>query len=290
MGNEAISNKLNGEDNTVNNYDNLKALEAYVTYSVILKNQSTHKATVDEFVYYYDAAYTPYNINSTNEYDVSIDTNARKITFTSKNGGLSVNAPDYRKEIDLTFKVNGDKRGIVAIKENCTNIAEITKYSTNEGGLIDNDSAPGNGVTFENGTAKIGQYEDDTDQARGLKISLKDESRTITGTVFEDTKGEDDKYNGKKEDAENPVNDVIVQLIEIKTINGKNREYIWQETRSGSNTVKTTARNGYQGETYPNSVEPGSGMYQFKDYIPGNYIIRYIYGDGSVYDNYNLSD
>lgn len=290
MGNEAISNKLNGEDNTVNNYDNLKALEAYVTYSVILKNQSTHKATVDEFVYYYDAAYTPYNINSTNEYDVSIDTNARKITFTSKNGGLSVNAPDYRKEIDLTFKVNGDKRGIVAIKENCTNIAEITKYSTNEGGLIDNDSAPGNGVTFENGTAKIGQYEDDTDQARGLKISLKDESRTITGTVFEDTKGEDDKYNGKKEDAENPVNDVIVQLIEIKTINGKNREYIWQETRSGSNTVKTTARNGYQGETYPNSVEPGSGMYEFKDYIPGNYIIRYIYGDGSVYDNYNLSD
>lgn len=259
-------------------------LEAYVTYSIILKNQSTHKATVDEFVYYYDAAYTPYNINSTNEYDVSIDTNARKITFTSKNGGLSVNAPDYRKEIDLTFKVNGDGRGIVAIKENCTNIAEITKYSTNEGGLIDNDSAPGNGVTFENGTAKIGQYEDDTDQARGLKISLKDESRTIIGTVFEDL-NKDGVSNDNK-----PVNDVIVQLIEIKTINGKNREYIWQETRSGSNTVKTTARNGWPGEPYPNSVEPGSGMYEFKDYIPGNYIIRYIYGDGSVYDNYNLSD
>lgn len=279
MGNEAISNKLNGEDNTVNNYDNLKALEAYVTYSVILKNQSTHKATVDEFVYYYDAAYTPYNINSTNEYDVSIDTNARKITFTSKNGGLSVNAPDYRKEIDLTFKVNGDERGIVAIKENCTNIAEITKYSTNEGGLIDNDSAPGNaGVTFaENGTPKIGQYEDDTDEAKGLKISLKDESRTITGTVFEDL-NKDGVSNDNKQ-----VKDVIVQLIEIKTINGKNREYIWQETRSGSNTVKTTARNGYPGEGYTNNVSE-EGKYEFKDYIPGNYIIRYIYGDGTTYD------
>lgn len=253
-------------------------LEAYVTYSVILKNQSTHKATVDEFVYYYDAAYTPYNINSTNEYDVSIDTNARKITFTSKNGGLSVNDPDYRKGIDLKFQVNKDSNGNLAIKDNCTNVGEITKYSTVEGGLIDVDSAPGNaGVTFENGTAKIGQYEDDTDQARGLKISLKDESRTITGTVFEDL-NKDGVSNDNKQ-----VKDVIVQLIEIKTINGKNREYIWQETRSGSNTVKTTARNGYPGEGYTNNVSE-EGKYEFKDYIPGNYIIRYIYGDGTTYD------
>lgn len=290
MGDEAISNKLNGEDNTVNNYDNLKALEAYVTYSIILKNQSMHEARVDNFEYYYDEVYIPqFKVKDViNGYKViSIDNEENKITFERVGSAdeYDLNKDnDWRKEIDLTFKVNGDERGIVAIKENCTNIAEITKYSTNEGGLIDNDSAPGNGVTFENGTPEIGQYEDDTDQARGLKISLKDESRTIIGTVFEDL-NKDGVSNDNK-----PVNDVIVQLIEIKTINGKNREYIWQETRSGSNTVKTTARNGWPGEPYPNSVEPGSGMYEFKDYIPGNYIIRYIYGDGSVYDNYNLSD
>lgn len=256
-------------------------LEAYVTYSIILKNQSTHDATVDEFVYYYDKAYIPQfkNGDVIDGYRVvSIDEDKIKFEKVNDNVVLSENN-SYRKEIDLTFKVNGDERGIVAIKENCTNIAEITKYSTNEGGLIDNDSAPGNAdVKFENGTPKIGQYEDDTDQAKGLKISLKDESRTITGTVFEDL-NKDGVSNDNKQ-----VKDVIVQLIEIKTINGKNREYIWQETRSGSNTVKTTARNGYPGETYPNSVEPGSGMYEFKDYIPGNYIIRYIYGDGTTYD------
>lgn len=280
MGNEAISNKLNGEDNGVNNYDNLKELEAYVTYSIILKNQSTHDATVDEFVYYYDKAYIPQfkNGDVIDGYRVvSIDEDKIKFEKVNDNVVLSKNN-SYRKEIDLTFKVNGDERGIVALKENCTNIAEITKYSTNEGGLIDNDSAPGNAdVKFENGTPKIGQYEDDTDEAKGLKISLKDESRTITGTVFEDL-NKDGVSNDNKQ-----VKDVIVQLIEIKTINGKNREYIWQETRSGSNTVKTTARNGYPGEGYINNVSE-EGKYEFKDYIPGNYIIRYIYGDGTTYD------
>lgn len=255
--------------------DRIKELEAYVTYSVILKNQSTHEATVDQFVYYYDAAYTPYNIESTNEYDVSIDTNTRKITFTSKNGGLSVNAPDYRKEIDLTFKVNKNEQGYVELKDNCTNIAEITKYSTVEGGLIDKDSAPGNGIK----DGKITQDEDDTDQAKGLTISLKEnEVRTITGTVFEDT-NKDGILNDNK-----PVDDVIVQLIEVKKISGKYYEYIWQQTRSGSSEVDTIARNGYEGVKYKNNIQAESGQYEFKDYIPGNYIIRYIYGDGTTYD------
>lgn len=274
-------------DNQTINKD--QELEAYVTYSIILKNQTTHEATVDEFVYWYDSKYEPiFKVGDViNGYKVySIIEN--KIEFQRIEDNKLNDKSDYRKEINLEFKVKDlntvDLNNSGAFLE-FINIAEITKYSTYEGGLIDNDSAPGNaGVEFENGTPKMKQYEDDTDEARGLKISLKAGSRTIKGTVFEDL-NKDGVSNDNK-----PVKDVIVQLIEIKTINGKNREYIWQETRSGSNTVKTTARNGWPGETYPNSVEPGSGMYEFKDYIPGNYIIRYIYGDGSVYDNYNLSD
>lgn len=273
---DAITNTVNPGDNNVNanDYEGLKELEAYVTYSVILKNQTKYEATVDEFVYYYDEIYTPYNIKSTDKYDVSIDTAERKITFTSKNDGFKLTDPDYRVEIDLTFSVNKDSAGNINLKENCTNIAEITKYSTEKGGLIDRDSAPGNGIT----NGKITQYEDDTDQAAGINISLKNNERTITGTVFEDT-NKDGISNDNK-----PVNDVIVQLIEIKKISGKYYEYIWQETRSGSNTVKTTARNGYKGTGYTNNVASESGTYEFTDYIPGNYIIRYIYGDGTIKD------
>ena len=280
-GDESINNNLNSSDNEVNNYDDLKELEVYITYSVILKNQTTYNATVDEFVYYYDAVYTPmFKVgdkvgDKVNEYEViSIENN--KITFKNVSGNELSESNNYRKEIELTFRVNKDANSNVILKDNATNIAEITKYSTQQGGLIDKDSAPGNGITNNS----ISNYEDDTDQAKGINISLKqDKIRTITGTVFDD-KDKDGSLNNEN----TPVNDVIVQLIEIKKIGGQYYEYIWQETRSGNNQVKTTARNGYEGTAYTNSVQAGSGQYEFKDFIPGNYIIRFIYGDGRTYD------
>ena len=278
------------DGNNIADYEELKNLEAFVTYSVILKNQTTNNATVNEFVYYYDAAYTPYNIVSTDKYNVSIDETNRKITFTTKGDGLKITSPNYRIEIDLTFKVNKNADGYLVTKTS-TNVAEIIKYSTDMGGLIDIDSEPGNAtVTVTNGTPKItAKYEDDIDEARGLNIAVKEERiRTITGTVFDDTytNGVDGEYDkdGILNNSKTAVNDVIVQLIEIKKIGGQYYEYIWQETRSGSNQVKVTARNGYPGTAYTNSVQEGSGKFEFKEFIAGNYIIRYIYGDGRTYE------
>ena len=64
----------------------------------------------------------------------------------------------------------------------------------------------------------------------------------------------------------------------MKTIKGKYYEYIWQETKSGSNKVKTTTERGHEGKNYNNEVTE-NGKYKFKGFIPGNYIIRFIYGD-----------
>lgn len=283
---DAITNQVNPDDNKVNNYENLKELQAYVTYNVILKGQTTQTAKVNKFEYYYDSVYTPYKIDgqtiengktaySGKKYNFAVDTNNRKITFTSREDTQNIEADNYRVEIDLEFRVNKKDKGYVELKSDVKNIAEIMEYSTVEGGLIDIDSAPANGIT--NGA--ITQYEDDTDEAAGINISLKEDAqRTIKGTVFEDI-----NKDGANND-NTPVNDVIVQLIEIKQIKGNNYEYIWQETRSGSNTVKTTGRNGYEGQGYTNSVTSGRGQYEFRDFIPGDYIIRYIYGDGRTYD------
>lgn len=296
--NGGITNNINSEEKYNPEEDGtLEELETYVTYSVVLKNQTTHDATINQFVYYYDEIYAPYNINSTDEYEVSIDEANRKITFTSKENGLNVNKNDkdgninndYRKEIELTFKLDINSevyKNLVSTSREAKNVAEITSYSTTTGGLIDKDSAPDNAnITSGNGI----HYEDDTDEAKTIKISVKEEvSRTITGTVFNDTyknsAGTEYDKDGVLNNSNNRVNDVIVQLIEIKKINGKYYEYIWQETRSGSGKVKTTARNGYDINEYPNSVQPGSGQYEFKDFIPGNYIIRFIYGDGRTLD------
>lgn len=281
----AITNQVNPDDNKVNNYESLKELQAYVTYNVILKGQTTQIAKVNKFEYYYDSVYTPYKIDGQeiaegkttytgDKYNFVIDSNSRKITFTSRDNTPNIGEPNYRVVVDLEFRVNKDDKGVI-LKADVKNVAEIMEYSTEEGGLIDKDSAPGNGIT--NGA--ITQYEDDTDEAAGINISLKENAtRTIKGTVFEDI-----NKDGTNND-DTPVNDVIVQLIEIKQIKGNNYEYIWQETRSGSNTVKTTEKNGYVGKGYTNSVTEGSGQYEFKDFIPGDYIIRYIYGDGRTYD------
>lgn len=272
--------------------DTTKELQAFVKYSVILKNQSTYEATVDEFVYYYDSVYTPEfkKDDVISGYKVkSIETENNKITFERVEDNLLSKGNDYRKEIELTFRVNKDENGII-LKDNISNVAEITKYTTVKGGLIDADSAPDNAnVTLKNGTPKIdydegGQDEDDSDEAPGLKISIKNDSRTVSGIVTDDKDGD-----GILESSENKINGVVVQLIELHEVDKNNdgitdevHEYIWQETKTGSNKVVCTPRNGYSDNfyTYENSVtESDKGKFEFKHFIPGNYIIRYIYGD-----------
>ncbi len=78
------------------------------------------------------------------------------------------------------------------------------------------------------------------------------------------------------------IDDVIVQLIEIKEVGTIKLEYIWQETTTGSDTVKYITPDGKSTETY--NVTNQNGTYTFKSFIPGNYIVRFIYGDGTYWD------
>lgn len=247
-------------------------LEVYVTYRIELKNQSTqHDAKVNKVEYHYDDkyAYLPENNKSINL--ITEETNLNNRVLMIDTSDIQINGGET-KSLDLTFKVLPDENGNkCAIDKDYLNQAEIVSYTTG-GGLVDEDSAPGNAFLEEN---KV-RYEDDTDEANGIQIKLKDNAeRSISGKVF-DTEN-------------NSVNDVIVQLIELVEINNKQYEYIWQETVAGSNkedksrTVKTTARNGYVGENY--TVTNEAGEYKFTQrIIPGNYIVRFIYGDGSTYD------
>lgn len=243
-------------------------LEIYVTYKLVLNNQSSHNATVDLVEYKYDEHYEFLQENNTN-IKLAEGTNL-------ENRVLMINTSDLKLEnggqqsIELTFKVLPDGENKCKLGTEYLNQAEIVKYSTEEGGLVDADSAPGNAFLTSNV-----RYEDDTDEANGIEITFKEEAeRSISGKVFDD----DDNDNG--------VNDVIVQLIELIEINGKQYEYIWQETVAGKETVKTTAtsdKNGGKGNPY--TVEKGTGEYKFtQGIIPGDYIVRFIYGDGSTYD------
>lgn len=246
-------------------------LQVYVTYTLQINNQSTqHKATGVKVKYSYDEGY---------EYvgDVNVDKDENNVLEIS---GIDVE-PGESKEMALKFKVKKNEDGTFvkapSDENKYTNVAEIVEYSTKEGRLVDADSAPGN--TFLEENKPTTRREDDTDTANGIVINFKNKERSISGKVFEDS-----NKNSTQNGEEQAVNDVIVQLIELVEINKQQYEYIWQETVAGSNTVKTTATSGGRGETY--TVENvGQGEYKFTErIIPGNYIVRFIYGDGRIYD------
>lgn len=272
-GNGAIENKYDEEALNEGQIESAKKdseLEVYVTYRIELKNQSTqHDAKVNLVEYHYDYKYAFLDENNKN-IKLAEGTNLENRVLMIDTSDLQINGGET-KSLDLTFKVlpgeNGNK---CVIGEDYLNQAEIVSYTTG-GGLVDEDSAPGNAFLEEN---KV-RYEDDTDEANGIQIKLKTNAeRSISGKVF-------DTENN------NSVNDVIVQLIELVEIENKQQyEYIWQETVAGSNTVKTTDRNGYSGKSYSftGDDENKAGEYKFtQGIIPGNYIVRFIYGDGRTY-------
>ena len=250
-------------------------LEITVNYRLLLNNQSTHTAYVNEVEYIYDDAYVYKGTNRTDITVKEVENNKLKIT---QNGTSLELGNGAQQEIILTFAIRKNADGTFVkdpgSEKEYVNKAEIVSYSTAEGRLIDADSAPGN--AFLSGYEE--RYEDDTDKAAGIKVVFKTDDRIISGTVFD------------ADDSKKPVDDVIVQLIEVKKLTNargeeKLYEYIWQETLSGSNKVYKTNVNGWvDANAYTNGVEPGSGNYEFKDFIPGKYIVRFIYGDGRVYE------
>lgn len=256
-----------------NKKDKNTELQVYVTYALQINNQSTqHNATGVKVKYSYDEGY-----EYVGDVEGTVNDEKNKI-LTISNINL---VPGESKKITLKFKVRKNEDGTFFKKPSdtskYTNVAEIVEYSTTEGRLVDADSAPGN--TFLGENKPTTRREDDTDTANGIVIRFKENAeRSISGKVFEDS----DK-NSTQNGEEQAVNDVIVQLIELVEINNKQYEYIWQETVAGSNTVKTTATSGGRGETY--NVSNSDGEYKFTQrIIPGNYIVRFIYGDGRIYE------
>lgn len=251
-----------------NKKDKNTELQVYVTYALQINNQSTqHNATGVKVKYSYDEGY-----EYVGDVEGTVNDEKNKI-LTISNINL---VPGESKKITLKFKVRKNEDGTFFKKPSdtskYTNVAEIVEYSTTEGRLVDADSAPGN--TFLGENKPTTRREDDTDTANGIVITFKKNAeRSISGKVF--------NTNG------NNVSDVIVQLIELVEINKQQYEYIWQETVAGSNTVKTTDRNGYPGKSYSFKVDDmnKAGEYKFtQGIIPGNYIVRFIYGDGTYFD------
>ena len=184
--------------------------------------------------------------------------------------------------------------GYSTIYEKGTTVPNIGDVSGKAAGLVDVNSTPGNQ------TSKTDVRENDADKSAKIRLVLNkdDVDRTITGTVWEDERTEEVSLakiaNGIKDSNENTINGVTVQLVELME-NGK--EFVWREYGSavtGNGTVGTGTGSGTKATETPviNAQVNGKniisdytfsgstdGTYAFKSFIPGNYVVRFIYGD-----------
>ncbi len=197
----------------------------------------------------------------------------------------------------ITFEVdkNDQTRNVLLGEKN--NQVEITSYSTfdayavtktNTVGMIDRDSAPGNLDPINSLS-----LEDDSDIAPTINIKLYEgATRTINGLVWEDQRdqnklkaGEFSTGDGLRQESETLIDGVTVQLIEIITAaDGTQYEYIWQEMSSGESGFKYvnlegTVLDGTLGTVQAGQIDAEKGVYKFSGYIPGDYIVRFKYGD-----------
>ncbi len=263
-----------------NEKDKNKQLRAFITYEINIipqADENGNTSKVNKISYEYDKHLENMKIQKKDNNGNFVDFNDYDLTNTREgyaeiefNGGLDVSG-DNGQTLYITFEIKRDNDGGLPDEIatsgglNVATIAEILEYTTTKG-LIDNDSCPGN--------HSAEPKEDDTDDGEGIKIIITNNERTITGTVWDDENKDGQLDEGKG------INDVIVQLIEIKEYNGSRKEYIWQEMRTGSKKIKKSGSE----EEQDIGEELGAGEYKFTGFIPGNYIIRYIYGDGRTYD------
>lgn len=182
--------------------------------------------------------------------------------------------------------------------------ARVMHEAGEPAGLIDTNSTPGNFnptdpavIEFVHVTSKTDEYknlsneekqkrsyeyfEDDADTAPSLRLYLTD-PRTLSGNVWDDITSVDDngirKGDGILGAEESGINKVKVQLIEAPNYVADNPEQSTasQEQRTAAHVVD---------ETEPDE----NGYYEFSGFIPGDYYIRFTYGDNEALTEYNAT-
>lgn len=282
--------------NFIGQNGNNQLLEVYVTYKVAVRNQSQSMlGHVTKLYDYYDGTYEykpelswtsskNYGTGSTTLDKLQDSMQAGKLDSSwgsqpkasDESGRLTIDVNKKQKTgetvyLYLTFKINGEGPDLsLGEKHNSVEIGAfktyykagtvLPHYGTNNyvvpddnviAGRVDRDSIPSS--MGPDGAPQ----EDDEDKAPGLDVHLTGDSRKINGTVWEDERteksGESMIGNGAKDNGEIGIAGVRVQLVE-KTVQGT--EYVWQETKTNE-----------------------KGTYNFNGYIPGDYVVRFYYGD-----------
>ena len=297
---QTYSRAVNPADIAYVNYNNSDDLKVYVTYNIILKNQSnTLPMTINSIVNYFDSNYTIYTGQGTSTSDGWQEANGMnngyKIAYNTSLSGIKLQPGSKSEIIKIEFEVNQDRiKGL--LNENATlfNVSEIFSFTTYYGenticaeretaaakgktgqqyAGLDIDSTPGSATP-----GNVDTYEDDTDRAPSFLLMKDPNYKTMSGIVYEDMQTTESKNNnerlgnGQKEGNEKGVENVRVELLDADT--GETAYLYYKDTST------ETSSNRKPAVTYTDA----NGNYSFGDgetcgVVVDNYIIKYTYGN-----------
>ena len=219
-------------------------------------------------------------------------------------------APNDRINVYVTYRIKNDAFDIEGYGiGNClrmgdkANIAEITNYSTYNSastsdiaGKVDKDSAPNN-INILSHNEKS-WYEDDTDAAPRITLTLYTINREIQGTAWEDRETTDLQYgqkigNGILDNNETGIADLTTELwekVRVKNVDAAGNvetdengnpiytdyDFLWPEDyiiEGSGHTLKEVT--GFDSTIRTDE----NGNYGFTGVPTGNYVVRFTYGD-----------
>lgn len=287
-GSASYTREIYSSDISYNAQDENKGkLQVYITYKIAIKNEATNLYTkVNKVVNYFDNRYEISSIKDQSGNDIQHDVDAnynnngfKKVTI---NTNKQIN-PQMQEFVYIEYKLKNEAVNAVLNEDVTLNsVTEISSYSSyKDKGFsekyagIDKDSNPESTVPSDKVT-----YEDDTDSAPSLILKAPN-ARVIKGTIWKDEAikelldktgiEKERKGNGKYEAKnEGVVGNVKVELLKVEGNQNGNEIY---SVATLYNKDKTTE---------PAEMNTGTdGNYEFSGVIPGNYVIRYTYGNTS---------
>lgn len=286
---------------TVTKYEDQNGLQKIdVTYKITIANASKTNGTATQIINYYDNKYEIIEAKCGNKKLETVNGEESGSGFKSviiKTPGTNL-SQSKTMEIDLVLRLKNPRSTLSSLLTSTNpiptyNMAEVYEYTTScaigqtiyTKGLIDKDSAPGTAntekVNLTEGNSDLTtvgyyfkavelsklKYEDDTYATPTLYFGIPSDNntRTLTGTIFRDetsvTPDSIKTGNGKQDEGEVGVYGATVELVELST--GKNPAEIAKG--EGIIRYKTTSDK--------------KGNYTFEKFLPGNYIVRYYFGD-----------
>ena len=303
---DKLNQKLAIQESDYKADDIEKPLEVWVNYKVKVSNESVAYYGNSKVEVYCDNRFTAFKIGNSSETQLN-NNNGKNEPIVVDLSSVALNNVESSKEINISMKL--DRQTIKDIMEKNSSsfvrtlefIAQINNHTSyyNDNaygkgyakgtiaGKLDEDSIPGNldineynKLTTSKDRTDYINKEDDADRALGVQLIKQEESRKITGIVFEDATsqhGEDLRGTRAQNNAK------------LRYGNGKYREGETDQKDKPIEGVKVRLIDGTSGKTYE-KTSGTDGTYTIENIIPSaNYTIEFTYGDGET-KQYNYQD